>query len=85
MSINTSLQEQKDFILSNILYDLHCYRNHIIAPRNHPLHMKFFVIFPDDCECAEFVRNLTLRRLELTQEYDYERAVNILIKELENI
>lgn len=82
---NTSLQEQKDFILSHILYDLHCCRNHIIALRSHPLHMEFFRVFPDDCECAEFVRTFNLRVLELMQKYGYEDVIRVLIGELDDI
>jgi len=84
-NLNTSLREQKDFILSHILYDLYCCRNHIITLRRHPLHMEFFRVFPDDCECSEFVQIFNLHMLELMQKYDYENAVGILIEELENI
>lgn len=82
---NTSLQSQKDFILSYISYDLHCYRNHIIALRHHSLHMEFFRVFPDNSECAEFVRTFNLRILELMQKYDYEDAVRVLIGELDTV
>lgn len=82
---NTSLREQKDFILSHILYDLYCCRNHIITLRRHPLHMEFFRVFPDDCECSEFVRTFDLNILQLMQKYNYEYAINMLINELSDI